>query len=91
MIKCRFARVVEKHLLCSKIQATRTNYTDFRMNKFFNIIPGNGGCCLLLYGEIGGEVRSGDVMRELLEAERTYGRIDVRINSVGGEVYTSEF
>lgn len=58
------------------------------MNKFFNIIPGNGGCCLLLYGEIGGEVRSGDVMRELLEAERTYGRIDVRINSVGGEVYT---
>lgn len=58
------------------------------MNKYFNIIPGNGCCCLLLYGEIGGEVRSGDVMRELLEAERTYGRIDVRINSVGGEVYT---
>ena len=58
------------------------------MNKYFNIIPGNGSCCLLLYGEIGGEVRSGDVMRELLEAERTYGRIDVRINSVGGEVYT---
>lgn len=61
---------------------------DKKMNKFFNIIPGNGGCCLLLYGEIGSEVRSGDVMRELLEAERTYGRIDVRINSVGGEVYT---
>ena len=58
------------------------------MNKYFNIIPGNGSCCLLLYGEIGGEVRSGDVMRELLEAERNYGRIDVRVNSVGGEVYT---
>ena len=58
------------------------------MKKFFNIIPGNGSCCLLLYGEIGGEVQSGDVMRELLEAERNYGRIDVRINSVGGEVYT---
>lgn len=57
------------------------------MKKFFNIIPGNGSCCLLLYGEIGGEVRSGDVMRELIEAERNYGRIDVRINSVGGEVY----
>lgn len=57
------------------------------MKKFFNIIPGNGRCCLLLYGEIGGEVSSGDVMRELLEAERSYGRIDVRINSVGGEVY----
>ena len=58
------------------------------MRKFFNIIPGNGRCCLLLYGEIGGEVKSGDVMRELLEAERSYGRIDVRINSIGGEVYT---
>ncbi len=57
------------------------------MKKIFNIIPGNGSCCLLLYGEIGGEVRSGDVMRELLEAERSYGRIDVRINSNGGEVY----
>ena len=92
MIKCRFARVVEKHLLCSKIQVTRRRdtapYRTTSMNNFFNIIPGNGWCCLLLYGEIGGEVRSGDVMRELLEAERTYGRIDVRINSVGGEVYT---
>ena len=58
------------------------------MKKFLNIIPGNGSCCLLLYGEIGGEVQSGDVMHELLEAERNYGRIDVRINSVGGEVYT---
>ena len=57
------------------------------MKKFFNIIPGNGSCCLLLYGEIGGEVSCGDVMRNLLEAEKQYGRIDVRINSVGGEVY----
>ena len=57
------------------------------MKKFFNIIPGNGRCCLLLYGEIGGDVRSGDVMRELIEAEQAYGRIDVRINSVGGEVF----
>ena len=63
-------------------------YRTDEMNKFFNIIPGEGCCCLLLYGEIGGEVNSGDVMRELLEAERSYGRIDVRINSVGGEVYT---
>ena len=57
------------------------------MHKIFNIIPGKDRCCLLLYGEIGGDVRSGDVMRELIEAEHTYGRIDVRINSVGGEVY----
>ena len=57
------------------------------MKKFFNIIPGDGCCCLLLYGEIGGDVSSGEVMRELLDAERSFGRIDVRINSVGGEVY----
>lgn len=58
-----------------------------KMKKYFNILPGDGRCTVLLYGEIGGDVRSGDVMRELLDAERRYGRIDVRINSVGGEVY----
>ena len=91
MIKSRFAGVVEKHLFCSKnpkqARHIRTIQNKKTMKKFFNIIPGNGSCCLLLYGEIGGEVRSGDVMRELLEAEHAYGRIDVRINSVGGEVY----
>ena len=55
---------------------------------FFNILPGEGRCTLLIYGDIGGEVTSGDVMRELLEAERTYGRIDVHINSVGGDVFS---
>lgn len=80
MIKSRFGRKEKKCLLCSKKQRRA-------MKKWFNIIPGNGSCCLLLYGEIGGEVSCGDVMRELLEAEKSYGRIDVRINSVGGEVY----
>ena len=55
---------------------------------FLNILPGEGRCTLLIYGDIGGEVTSGDVMRELLEAERTYGRIDVHINSVGGDVFS---
>lgn len=58
------------------------------MKKYFNIIPGSGRCSVLLYGDIGGAVDSGDVMRELLEAEQTYGRIDVRINSVGGDVFS---
>lgn len=58
-----------------------------KKTRYFNILPGEGRCSLLLYGDIGGEVNAGDVMRELLEAERSYGRIDVRINSVGGEVY----
>lgn len=59
------------------------------MNKFFNIIPGREACCILLYGDIGDydSVRSGDIARELLEAEAAYGKIDVRINSNGGEVY----
>jgi len=59
------------------------------MKKFFNIIPGKDACCILLYGDIGeyDSVRSGDIARELLEAEALSGRIDVRINSNGGEVY----
>lgn len=58
---------------------------------FFNIIPGEDTCCILLYGDIGDNyaaVTSGQVVRELLAAEATYKNIDVRINSIGGEVYT---
>lgn len=60
------------------------------MKRFFNIIPGNDTGCILLYGEIGeyGRVNSADIVRELMEAETTYKHIDVRVNSVGGEVYT---
>lgn len=51
--------------------------------------PGRESCCILLYGDIGDydDVRSGDIARELLEAESAYGKIDVRINSNGGDVY----
>lgn len=62
-----------------------------QMKQFFNIIPGEDTCCILLYGDIGdnyGSVSSGQVVRELLAAEATYKHIDVRINSNGGEVYT---
>lgn len=61
------------------------------MNRFFNIIPGEDTCCILLYGDIGdsyGAVTSGQITRELMAAESAYKNIDVRINSVGGEVYT---
>lgn len=59
------------------------------MNRFFNMIPGNDACCILLYGDIGEheDVRSGDIARELIEAEAAYKKIDVRINSNGGDVY----
>lgn len=60
------------------------------MKKFFNMIPGVDACCILLYGDIGEgyDVSSADIARELIEAEATCKRIDVRINSNGGDVYT---
>lgn len=62
------------------------------MERIFNIIPGPQAdtCCILLYGEIGsyGDVTAADIVSQLMDAERTYRRIDVRINSVGGEVFT---
>jgi len=59
--------------------------------RIFNVIPGaDRSCCMLLYGYIGEheEVRSADVVKELMEAEASYSKIDVRINSYGGEVHT---
>lgn len=60
------------------------------MNKFFNMIAKGSTCSILLYGDIGerDKVRSGDIARELLEAEAMYKNIDVRINSYGGDVYS---
>lgn len=60
--------------------------------QYFNMIAGKDGtACILLYGDIGGyndsSVRSGDIVRELLEIEAIYRKVDVRINSMGGEVY----
>ncbi|EFZ36987.1 endopeptidase Clp [Hoylesella oralis ATCC 33269] len=61
------------------------------MSKKFKdqMVVAGGGCTILLYGEIGEyeDVRSTDITRELLQAEATYKNIDVRINSIGGEVY----
>lgn len=60
------------------------------MEHIFNIIPGpqEDTCCILLYGEIGdyADVGAEDVIRQLTAAEQTYRKIDVRINSVGGDV-----
>ena len=60
------------------------------MERIFNIIPGpqEDTCCILLYGEIGdyADVGAEDIVCQLVAAERTYRKIDVRINSVGGEV-----
>ena len=42
------------------------------------MIPGTDACCILLYGDIGeydDNVRSGDIARELLEAEALTGKV----------------
>lgn len=58
---------------------------------FFNrLVPGNGKCTIYLYGEIGEDnaVSSADVVLDLADAVREYGRVDIRINSIGGDVYS---
>lgn len=58
------------------------------MKRFFNVIGGKESCLILLYGTIGEyeDVKSGDIAREIFEAEQLYNKIDVRINSNGGDV-----
>lgn len=57
---------------------------------FFNIIPGEGSATILLYGDIGDgdKVESGRIVCELLSLQSQYDRIDVRINSRGGDVFS---
>ena len=61
------------------------------MKKFFNIIASGSTATIFLYGDIGdtffGDVHSGQIARELKEAEAVYKNIEVRINSIGGEIY----
>ncbi len=57
---------------------------------FFNTISGDGEVTILLYGDVGdGEkVDSGRVVAELMELQGRYRKIDVRINSNGGDVFS---
>lgn len=60
-------------------------------SNFFNVIPGAAGeAALLLYGEVGDYCRvdSERVVRELLSLSARYSKIDVRINSPGGDVFS---
>jgi len=61
------------------------------MKKFFNIIVSGSTATIFLYGDIGNSifdnVHSGTIARELKEAEAAYKNIEVRINSMGGDVY----
>ena len=57
---------------------------------FFNIIPGEGEVAILLYGDVGDgqRVDSGRVVAELMALQSQYSKIDVRINSRGGDVFS---
>lgn len=69
----------------------RSNFAKKKtdMKRFFDMIPGKDAACILLYGDIGDydRVNSGDIARELIEAEAQYGKVDVRINSKGGDIF----
>jgi len=59
--------------------------------RFFNIVPLDGSATIYLYGNIGSYYEDGvsdkQLVRELKEAEAAYKTIEVRINSMGGDVY----
>lgn len=59
-------------------------------SRFFNIIPKGGDATILLYGDIGDgyKVESGRIVSELLALQAQYNKIDVRINSRGGDVFS---
>ena len=59
--------------------------------QFFNTIPSeNGQVAILLYGDVGDgqRVDSGRVVAELMSLQAMYDKIDVRINSCGGDVFS---
>lgn len=58
--------------------------------QFFNLLPGEETALIMLYGDIGywDEVSELDVVRELDYYASQYSKIDVRINSYGGSVYS---
>lgn len=61
------------------------------MNKFFNIhTDSDGAVTIFLYGEIGdwAEVKSGAFASTLKAAEVSGSAVEVRVNSVGGDVYS---
>lgn len=59
-------------------------------SSIFNTIPGDGEIAILLYGNVGAkqQVDSERVVSELLALEKMYNKIDVRINSTGGDVFS---
>lgn len=81
-MESRFGRVKKSPDICTKIQRMK--------QKFSNIIKGDGKAIIMLYGEVG-EGRSVDsnrVVSELFAMENQGCKIEVRINSQGGDVFS---
>ena len=80
---CRFVSSKSALIFASK--------TNGMQKQFFNTIPSEGGeVAILLYGDIGDgqRVDSARVVAELLSLQAMYDKIDVRINSCGGDVFS---
>lgn len=81
-IKPRFGQLEKSPDICKKFQRMK--------QKFRNIIKGDGKAIIMLYGEVG-EGRSVDsnrVVSELFELSDQGCKIEVRINSQGGDVFS---
>ncbi|MBQ9231571.1 MAG: Clp protease ClpP [Prevotella sp.] len=54
------------------------------------MVPGDKECTIFIYGEIGecAEVKSSDIAQELIIANQKYEHVNIRINSIGGDVFT---
>lgn len=81
-IKPRFGQLEKIPDICKKIQRMK--------QKFRNIIKGDGKAIIMLYGEVG-EGRSVDsnrVVSELFALSDQGCKIEVRINSQGGDVFS---
>mgnify|MGYP002656739609 FL=1 len=81
-IKPRFGQLEKSPDICKKIQRMK--------QKFRNIIKGDGKAIIMLYGEVG-EGRSVDsnrVVSELFALSDQGCKIEVRINSQGGDVFS---
>lgn len=62
-----------------------------KVKKLLNATPkSDGSVTVLLYGEVGnwGDIKSDLIVTELLELERLYNKIEVHINSNGGDVFS---
>jgi ATP-dependent Clp endopeptidase proteolytic subunit ClpP len=81
-MKSRFGQLEKSPDICRKIRRMK--------QKFSNIIKGDGKSIIMLYGEVG-EGRSVDsnrVVSELFALENQGCKIEVRINSLGGDVFS---